>query len=338
MTRISLVFAIMTVPIAGMAETPNAVISSIVDGHILPRFEALAETTLGLSSAAVADCNPASETLRAAYGTAFDAWISASHLRFGPTELDDRAFALAFWPDSRGATPRVLSALISDQDPIAASVTDYAQVSIAARGFYALEFLLYDETLMSAGDPDYHCQLVQTISADIAQTSQNILDDWTTGYAMTLQTPSPTGVYRTNQEALQEMLKALSTGLQFTSDTRLGRPLGTFDQPRPTRSEARRSGRSMRHVMLSLVALQDLAMRLAMGKDALSLKLDASYDRAISQLSGLKDPTFASVAAPLTRLKVEVIQQSVDAVRTLVRDELGPTLGVAAGFNSLDGD
>lgn len=338
MTRLSLAFVAMTVPLVGIAETPNVQIGNIVDGHILPRFEALAETTQGLSSVAADDCDPASDTLRAAYGAAFDAWVSASHLRLGPTEADDRAFALAFWPDSRGVTPRALSALLSDQDPIAASVADYGQVSIAARGFYALEFLLYDETLMSMGDPDYHCQLVQTISSDIAQTSQNILDGWHTDYAVTLQTPSPTGVYRTEDEAMQEILKALSTGLQFTSDSRLGRPLGTFDQPRPTRAEARRSRRSSQHVMLSLVALQDLAIRLTTNTADLSTKLDASFERALSQLSDLNDPDFARVSDPQSRLKVEIVQQSVDAIRALVRDELSPALGVAVGFNSLDGD
>ncbi|HBR37591.1 MAG TPA: peptidase M75, partial [Sulfitobacter pontiacus] len=49
---------------------------------------------------------------------AFDAWIAVSHLRFGPSETDNRAFALAFWPDSRGATPKTLAGLITDADPV----------------------------------------------------------------------------------------------------------------------------------------------------------------------------------------------------------------------------
>ncbi len=336
MKHLSLSFAIMVAPMMCLAETPNALITDIVDGHILPRFVALSDSTQALSDAAQADCDPTSDTLRAAYGTAFDAWVSASHLRFGPTETDDRAFALAFWPDSRGATPRALSALLSKQDPIATSAQDYAEVSIAARGFYALEFLLYDEVLMAAGNPGYHCQLTQTISADIASTSQGILDDWQTTYAFIMQNPSPDGVYRSDTEVLQEMFKSLSTGLQFTSETRLGRPLGTFDRPRPTRAEVRRSGRSSAHVILSLQSLQDLASRLV--DDALSAKLSDQFERPLSRLFDLEDPTFASVSEPQTRIKIEIIQQSVEAIRTLVRDELGPTLGVAAGFNSLDGD
>jgi predicted lipoprotein len=89
---------------------------------------------------------------------------------------------------------------------------------------------------------------------------------------------------------------------------------------------------------LSLLALQDLASRLADGNDGLSDTLDASFDRALSQLTELDDPTFSSVADPFTRIKVEIVQTSVELIRAQVRDELGPSLGVAAGFNALDGD
>jgi predicted lipoprotein len=338
MKRIALALSVLITPMTAQADTTNAVINGIVDDHIFPRFENLVESTRALSDVAAQDCNPTSETLRAAYGNAFDAWVSASHLRFGPTEVDDRAFALAFWPDSRGATPRALGSLLAEQDPIASSAQDYAQVSIAARGFYAMEFLLYDETLMAEGGQGYHCQLVQTISADIASTSQDILGDWQTGYAKKLQNPEPDGIYRSEAEVLQELLKSLSAGLQFTSESRLGRPLGTYDRPRAARAEARRSGRTSRHVMLSLTALQDLASRLANSNADLTANLDNSFGNALSQLSKLDDPIFAGVSQPQTRIKIEVVQQSVETIRTVVREELGPTLGVAAGFNSLDGD
>ncbi len=338
MKYLPLTLAIFAAPVTCMAETQTAVIADIVDSHILPRFEALASSTRLLSDTLQTNCDPNSDTLRVAYGAAFDAWVAACHLRFGPTETEDRAFALAFWPDSRGTTPRVLSTLLSDQDPIASSAEAYTQVSIAARGFYAMEFMLYDDALIAAAPPSYHCQLVQTIGVDIAVTSQSILDDWQATYAIKLRHPSSDGPYRNDEEVLQQLFKSLSTGLQFTSETRLGRPLGTFDRPRPARAEARRSGRSAKHVKLTLRSLQNLATRLADGDGDISKRLGTTFDRALSELSSLDDPTFASVSDPHARLKVEVIQQSIEEIRTLVRDELGPTLGVAAGFNSLDGD
>lgn len=338
MKHLILSAVVLLTPVMATSQSAAPVIDDILTGHILPRFEVLAERSRTLAETAAGDCAPTSDTLRDAYGDAFDAWIAASHLRFGPTEAADRAFALAFWPDSRGATPRALNTLIAEADPIAASPEDYAAVSIAARGFYAMEFLLYDDTLMAAGDAEYHCQLVQTISADIATLSSDILSDWQNGYAEKMRNPAPGGLYRSEEEVLQEAFKALTTGLQFTSDARLGRPLGTFDRPRPNRAEARRSARSSRHVTLSLTSLRDLAQRLAASDAAISATLTKGFDRALTRLAKLQDPVFAGVADPQGRVRIEVIQQSVDVIRATVRDELGPTLGVAAGFNALDGD
>lgn len=338
MRQFLLTVVLAVAPIIANAQDANATIAQIVDEHILPRFQTLADTSAYLAAIAQDECAPTSQTLRTAYVDAFDAWLGASHLRFGPTEVDDRAFALAFWPDSRGATPRSLTALISDRDPVIASPADYAQVSIAARGFYAMEFLIYDDTLSGIGDANDHCSLIQTITADIATTSAAILEDWQTDYASRLLTPEADGTYRSDEEVLQELFKALTTGLQFTSETRLGRPLGTFDRPRPTRAESWLSGRSARHVDLSLAALHDLGMHMASGDADLSERINASFERSATLLAELDDPIFAGVANPQTHLKVEVLQQSIDAIRALVRDELGPTLGVATGFNSLDGD
>ena len=172
----------------------------------------------------------------------------------------------------------------------------------------------------------------------MAAVSQDILADWEPDYTDVMLTPSADGKYRSDEEVLQELLKALSAGLEFTGDTRLGRPLGTYDRPRPTRAEAYRSGRSARNVMLSLQSLENLADLLAGDDVELAQSLDAGFERAQSLLSDLNDPVFAGVSEPQSRLKVEVVQQSVSAIRTVVREQLGPTLGVAAGFNALDGD
>lgn len=325
-------------PVVAQAQTTLPVIDRVLNTHILPRFKALSESSQSLAQVAAQDCDPTSERLRSAYATAFDAWIFASHLRFGPTEVDDRAFALAFWPDSRGATPRSLNQLITTQDPIVSSVEAYAEVSIAARGFYAMEFLLFDEAMMESGDQAYQCSLVQTISQDIALTSKLINEDWRTRYLDEMRAPSSAGTYRSAEEVMQEFLKALSTGLQFTSEARLGRPLGTYDRPRAGRAEARRSGRSALHVDLSLTALRDLAAELAYEDPVLTRSLDLAFERALGQLEQLDDPVFAGVSEPQTRFQVEILQQSVETIQTVVRDELGPKLGVAAGFNSLDGD
>jgi predicted lipoprotein len=109
------------------------------------------------------------------------------------------------------------------------------------------------------------------------------------------------------------MFKALTTGLQFTSESRLGRPLGTYDHPHPKRAENWRSNRSARNVALSLRSLQQLSSHLSAIDTQPNTNLVASFDKAL-------------------------LKQSVDTIRDLVRDTLGPVLGVSAGFNALDGD
>lgn len=324
-------FALTLAALPAWAETPD--VTAIVDGHILPAYRTLAGESAELAMVVAGDCAPNSSALRAAYGTAFDAWVAVSHLRFGPSEAGDSAFALAFWPDSRGATPKTLGRLISTRDPVIDSLDAFQTVSIAARGFYAMEFMLYDAQFTTAGDADYRCTLVQIMAADIADIAAGILAGWEDGYAdLMRQTGNET--YRTPDEAAKQLFTALSSGLEFTADTRLGRPLGGFDKPRPNRAEARRSGRSLRHVVVSLEALRDLAARLSDSDAA----LDAAFGRALRRAAQLDDPALAGVATPQGRLRIETLHQRIAEIRDSVDQGLGPRLGIAAGFNSMDGD
>ncbi|MCV6595298.1 MAG: imelysin family protein [Silicimonas sp.] len=309
---------------AGQAESPD--LAAIVQDHVIAGY---ADLVTGTDALAEAGCGP---EIVLAYHTAFDAWLRVSHLRFGPSETDDRAFSLAFWPDPRGSAPKVLRRLIADRDPIVENGAAFGDVSVAGRGFYALEFLLFDQGFADEAE-GYHCALIGAITRDMAGNARAILEGWTGGYGALMAVPG-NDTYRDGTEAARQLFTALSTGLEFTSGMRLGRPLGTFDRPRPKRAEARRAGRSLRHVMLSLEATRDLAARLSGGDDA----IDRAFVAALARAEALEDPVFAGVADPQSRFRVEVLQQKVDEIRTLLAQRLGPQLGVSAGFNSLDGD
>ena len=155
--RIWMHAVVMFMSASAFAETPD--IRTIVETHVLSGYRVLAADSADLATAARSDCSPTNPQLRAAYHDAFDAWIRVGHLRFGPSETEDRAFALAFWPDPRGSTPKTLGTLIRDEDPAVNSPEDFATISVAARGFYALEFLLYDPQFSESGDADTdaHC-------------------------------------------------------------------------------------------------------------------------------------------------------------------------------------
>lgn len=336
MRALSLIVALL-VPALVQAQGRSLILSDVTEQHILPRFAELSEAAILLSARAQTDCAPGSALLRDAYHSAFDAWISASHLRFGPTEVGDRAFALAFWPDTKGFTPKTLSELIAESDASVEDPDRFAEVSIAGRGFFALERMLFDPSLAEQGRLEYRCTLIRAIATDIDRNADAIHGDWQS-YAPRLTHPGGDSPYRSDDEAMQELFKALSTGLQFTSESRLGRPLGSFDRPRPNRAEARRSGRSLRHVGLSLESLRDLAARLSVGHPELAADLNTAFARAINRAQVLDDSAFANVANPQGRLRVEALQQAVNDIRTITATRLGPTLGISAGFNALDGD
>jgi len=314
------------------------VVADVVDHHVLPKVEGFATASAALRDAARSDCRAASQPLQDRFHETFDAWTRMSHLRFGPTETGDRAFAIAFWPDSRGVTPKALRALLQAEDPALSDPQAFQEVSIAARGLYALEFLLFDEELSAYGSDQARCALVQAVAGDVAENAARIDQDWRTSRADLLKHPSPGAAYATDAEAAQELFKALGTGLQFTADTRLGRPLGTFDRPRPARAEARRSGRSLRQVALSVASARDLSLRLAAGDLPLVADLTVAFDRIDQAAGRIEDPVFAGVSDVQGRLRVEALQQRINEARALIAGRLGPGLGVSAGFNALDGD
>ncbi|MFY0659518.1 MAG: imelysin family protein [Shimia sp.] len=318
---------------------PAALVDTAIDQHILPGFTALTEATGTLKNTAVEDCSSQSPALRTAYHQGFDAWMAVSHLRFGPTEEDERAFSLAFWPDTKGFTPKALSKLITSEDPAALNADAFAEVSIAAHGFFALEFLLYDDHIQTLGSEAYRCTLIQAVTNDIDRNANAILNDWQNGYADLMRTPSNDGPYTTDLAAVAELFKALDTGLQFNADARLGRPLGTFDKPRPLRAEARRSERSLQNITVSLNALEQLAALLAAQTPSPADNLTAAFSLALGQATELEsDPAFAGVSDIQGRLRVEILQQYIGNIRDIILQELGPALDVTAGFNALDGD
>jgi len=298
-------------------------IDAALDQHILPRFAALTEATQALANAETCDVSKE-------WNTAAAAWIAVSHLRFGPTEADNRAFALAFWPDPRGSTPSALS-LLFGQDSF-----DITDASIAGRGFYAMEFLLFDPAFI---DAEGRCALVERLADDVHITSQHIEEDWQNHYA-DLMRNTGNDTFRDDTEALQELYKSVTTGLDFTTSMRLGRPLGTFDRPRPTRAEMWRSGRSLDNVAVSLGSLEQLVFIL--GDDTLRQDIQTHFQTAHDQICVITGreggADLSLVENPTERIKVEALQQRIGDLRVFLGEYLGPDLGVIEGFNSLDGD
>lgn len=329
--------AVLPVLMALALVTPaRADVATAVNDHILPGFAQFAVAARALEQTARADCRP--DRVLPAWQAAFDAWMAVSDLRIGPSETG--ALSVAFWPDDRGFTPRTLSGLIAAGDAIGRDPAAYAEVSIAARGLFALEMLLHDPAFSGYGPTDYTCTLVQTVAADLSGQAEALAAGWE-AFAPTLLTAGAQGnaTYLTADEALRAIYTQLLASLDWTAANRLGRPMGSFDRPRPRMAEAWRSGRSLRNVVLAAETAHALAHALADGLVPGGLpRTDAALARVRAAAGQIGDPAFQDVEDPQARLRIEILQQAVQGMKGAIEAEIGAALGITAGFNAQDGD
>ncbi len=309
-----------------LADVPTA-----VTDHILPGYANFTETAAGLAMMAETTCAP--DQLRPAWNAAFDAWLGIAHIRLGPVEDEGRALAIAFWPDPKGMGAKQQAAMIAGMDPMGLDPVAFRQASVAVRGLMAMERLLYPEAPLTG---DYPCALMATTAADLAQTARDVQAGWEGGFADAVLTAGADGNTRflSEVEARQALFTQLITGIEFVKESRIARPLGTFDAPRPDRAEAKASGRAGRNIVLSLTALRDYAA--ALDPDAVTTL--AAFDRAIASAAALPDPTLAGITDPAAWLKLEILGQQVQAAQDAAVTEIGDALGVGVGFNAADGD
>lgn len=333
------------IPLVFIAASPAfaadypAMTKRAVEAHIIPGYEALAREAAALEAAAPA-CER--EKTIAAWHAVFDAWMGVSHLFIGPAEANGRALSIAFWPDDKGFTPRALRKFISAENPVVDDPAKFADASIAVKGLFALEFLLYDEELSALGSDEYRCRFESAIARDLSRVSAEILAKWRGDEAPLMESAgaAENPVYLNEEEPAQLFYKAFISGLKTNIEQRLDRPLGSFDRPRPRLAEAWRSGRSKRNAVLSLMALEDLYRTAFEGEiDPLTqASVNASFEYALDVMSETPDPLDQAVSEPGTRFRVEAARSGVYALYEHSEASLGAALGLAAGFNAGDGD
>jgi uncharacterized protein len=347
MIRWTAALVLLATALPARAETDHGAIAArALNQTILPGFEALAAETAALSAEAEAACagqGPIEDTaVKAAYDRAFDAWIGVEAFRFGPLAEENAGFALAFWPDTKGSTPRTLLTMLRDEDPVVDDPEAFAHVSVAARGLFALDWLLFDPEAGAIVAGGYSCRLLQAIAGDAARTSGQVLARWRDPWShiLTSAGAADNPVYFTSEEGTKVLYSALTNALQADIDLRLGRPMGTFERPQPRRAEAWRSGRSLENVALSLAALRAYAATAfgpAIGADYAG-QVDARFAAALAAVDRVGEPVDVAVATTQGRIRVEALQTAVTHVQSEIAERIGPTIGVTAGFNALDGD
>ncbi len=311
----------------------SAKTGDVIQRHIIPNYTALYSASSSFYEMSLASCD--FDELRIYYNQLFDTWMAVSHISFGPIEKDGAYQSIVFWPDKKGFTRKSLKKLIKGKDPIIYNPVEFRKVSIASKGIFALEMLLYDDEFKGLSS-SYSCDLIKAISLEIRNISDNVLREWIETYQYRLLSPSPDSKsFHSSKEVDQIFYTTLISSLQFTLDQRVYRPLGTKSRSKPRRSEAYRSSRSFKNILLQLKALKKFSNHFV---DVQIPKTDRTFDRAISYLTSFETSLLKILEDEGKIRSVEILAWRLEDLIEAIKNEIGPILGVGVGFNAMDGD
>jgi predicted lipoprotein len=270
-----------------------------------------------------------------AFKSTWLAWAPLDAYQFGPIEQRGAVLTIGFWPDKKGFVARGLKTLLTQPAESLNNPAVVAAHSVAAQGLPAIERLLFSDLPA--------CPAIVGISAHIRDMAQLLFDDWFAqgGWADLARSAGPDNpVYLTDAEFTKVLYTAIDFELTRIADARLGRPLGTFDSPKPKRAEAWRSGLSLDIIDAQLAGIATL-LEYGFAGDVFNPSrhwvLGVIQDTR-NRIPEIGAPLDQAVSHPTTRIRVEGLQTQVRYLLLQFDEDIGPGLGVETGFSAGDGD
>lgn len=332
-------------------------LNNVIEAYIRPATGAFAETAAGLPGAVEAVCRTPDETSSARFETAFAETVAGfalvQFLRFGPLVENDRLSRLAFLPDPRGITQRQLRKLLAAREADALDAATLKDKSVAVQGLTALELVAFDKNgNVRLGQPDadkdYTCAYAKAIAENVAAIAAEIAAEWQDpeGYGkLLLSAEGGNERFHTSKEALESVFNALVTGFIIIRDQDLEPALGgSRDKAKANRFPFSRSGNATVYLSAELMGLRDAIIGLDL-KDLTPEEFTWIFDtiefefrNAQSLLDALTPPLRRSFEEGEAYDKVAVLAITVKSLQVTIGRELAGALGLAGGFNSLDGD
>jgi predicted lipoprotein len=319
---------------------------------VAPAFKALAGETKKLARAADDFAAQPSQdgfaALRVAYDSASDAWMQAQFFRLGPLGAQQRSDRFEYWPEKRPVIDKQLAGLLANAKPESLAAEKFAQASVAVQGLPALERLLYGDTarqVLSAG-PEQKARIavISAIAHNLDSLAQDLAADWEKVLSDPKSAASP--FTQDPNEATAQLYAGLMTGLQIVSDQKIAGPRGqTVDKARPKSAEQWRAGRSLKNIKLNLEVLREgavgksgFANLLPAEQAALKTEIAAAFDAALAAADAAPEPLDTAVTDAEGRRKIGALLIAVNHVRDIMNQKVPAAIGIAIGFNEMDGD
>jgi len=352
-----LLFSVALVPTraAALAAEPfEKMTQRVIDGYVLPRFEALKMASDRLAHDLAETCAGAPQRLgavRADFDEIVLAWAGVEFLRFGPLSAMGLPERFSFWPDPRGVVWRQLRTVIAKRDPSALDAASLADKSAAIQGLPALEVLLTSEKRpITADDEDgrYRCGLALSIARNLANIAGGIVSDWggEQGWRRRMRHAGPQNPrYRTPAEPPADFARALITGLQMLQDRQVVPLMKAGATPgKKPRLPFLRSGLDARYAASAIASLKALYDATGLGANVPPDKkwmpewIATAFGRLAADVPAAIESSGGTEAGPERERELRFVRFHVEGIRKLVGRELAPRAGLTIGFNELDGD
>ncbi len=345
-----LVFALV-VPAA--AVEPADVLRKAVDSYIRPAFSQLAGRTLGLVKDLNTLCGSPSamqlELVRQQFGKVVLAFSRVEFLRFGPLTEASRAERLLFWPDRKGIALRQVQAILADHDESATSLDDLRQKSIAVQGLGALEYVLFGERseTLATTESDFRCRYALTIGEALGATAEELAQAWAApdGIAAHIGTPKPDyDDYRSDREALEELVGAVAHGLEAIRDTKLLPFVGREGETaKPKSAPFWRSGLTVPAIRAGFEGLNDFMIATGLSKTVggiagLPMLMKDGFTASLAAADKVTSPVAEALEDPAQKAALDDMVAASSTLQTLIGEGLSTALRLSVGFSSLDGD
>jgi predicted lipoprotein len=336
------------------APQATAALQAAVNSVIRPAMVDFKNRSSGLASAMTALCTvPSPGALMIAKGqfrqTAL-AYGRVEPIRIGPLMEDNRAERVLFWPDRRGIALRQVQAILADSDETATDPATLRDKSVAVQGLGALEYVLFgtDALVLQGPEGAFRCRYGKAIATSIARVAQELAVGWydPDGIAQHLTSPNPANTdYRTETEALEELVGILSHGVEAARDQRLKPFLAQGDTAaKPKQALFWRSGLTVPMLRANLESLRDLLLRSGVGKlvgtkdIGLENSIGFEFRNASRALDLVTLPVEAAVEDEKQAFALNYLLLVTQSLQGMIGEQLSGAMGLSVGFSALDGD
>lgn len=263
--------------------------------------------------------------------TSLLAWRRLEAAGVGPAAVPETAARVYFWPDKHGTAGRQLAAALKDQPAGLETSAGLAGQSAGLQSLAALEQLLYGDAPTSA----FACRFALAIAGFQAQMAARIAAEFA-------RDPAAGATFALAMFA--GMRTTLDTVIQLDLERPFGRDLAG------ARGERARAWRGDLSLPLVGAAL-DTVERVYEAPGGFSTEILASPElapldallrerlqAALEAMTAIHAPLQDAVSDAEARPQIQRLLDELHTVRRLLVERLGPALGLAGGFNALDGD